>query len=151
MKTERWNRTEKCGRFSDMTKSWSGQPDHGQISCLLYTSITSAASKPDKHCASHRSIHIFRIFLSLPNERWRCHSEALCGLTDVSVLFVGMVDIFQFQLFHSGFQVLYRVEDSGLCLRAIFYLSRIHISCPPDSLLREKEASVRDLPLVKQN
>ena len=22
---------KKCGRFSDMTKSWSGQPDHGQI------------------------------------------------------------------------------------------------------------------------
>ena len=31
MKTEKWNRTEKCGRFSDTTKSWSGQPDHGQI------------------------------------------------------------------------------------------------------------------------
>ena len=52
--------------------------------------ITSAASKPDKHWAFHLSIRIFRIFLSLPDERRRCHSEALGGLADVSVLLVGM-------------------------------------------------------------
>ena len=52
--------------------------------------ITSAGSKPDKHCASHLSIRIFRIFLSLPDERRRCHFEALGGLADVSVLLVGM-------------------------------------------------------------
>ena len=32
-----------------------------------------------------------------------------------------------------------------------WHSSDIHASMPPDSLLRENESSVRDLPLVKQN
>ena len=42
-----------------------------------------------------------------------------------------------------------RPYTNCICLRGIRQM--FMQACPPDSLLRENESSVRDLPLVKQN